>query len=398
MSAPRRPRLLYLGFLVPPQTEAAFPLANPAGQRFEKAFLRGLARFFDIRLVALLARGMPVEMPGPEPWWEGWLGLTEERPKVLHQWRSLRRLRHHWHQLCRAGWQPEAVVCYNLTPIYNTFLRSLARAGDAPPRVCLMTDSTWLGRRMPLGRRLRHAFKPFQVSDASMIPRLDGLITVSHVTAQRLQRNGKPSLWMPGACDLAAVLPIRIAEHSGPIVFGYYGALGDHAGTEELILAHQRGAGDSLLRVCGYGKKLPALRELAARDPRQELRPLPATPQESVAFGNTCDVLVNPRPASHGNENTLPSKIFSYVESGAAILSTTLGGVDTLLGETAVYADASRLVDSLQEQMSALGQLGREALHESAERCRRRVLRDYTWEEQTRRAAEFILERIRAGA
>ncbi len=397
MSASRRPRLLYLGFLVPPLTEAAFPLANPAGQRFEKAFLRGLSAFFEIRQVTLLTRGMPLETPGPEPWWEGWLGLTEERPKVLHQWRSLRRLRAHWSRLGSSDWKPDAVVCYNLTPIYNAFLRWLASTDTARARVCLMTDSTWLGRRMPLSKRLRHALKPFQVTDASMIPRLSGLITASQATARRLAADGKPTLWMPGGCDVDAVLPIRIPEHSGPVVFGYYGALGDHAGTEQLIRAHQRCGGDSLLRVCGYGKKMDALRELATRDPRQELRPLPATAQESVAFGNTCDVLVNPRPASHGNENTLPSKIFSYVESGAAILSTTLGGVDALLGETATYADAARLVDSLQEQMSALGQLDRDALRERAERCRRHVLRDYTWEEQTRRAAGFIRDRIHAG-
>jgi glycosyltransferase involved in cell wall biosynthesis len=395
MSPAPRPRLLYLGFLVPPQTEAKFPLTNPAGQRFEKAFLRGLSRFFDIRQVTLLARGMAMEAPGPESWWEGWQGLSESGPTFFHQWQLLGRLRQHWNRLCRAGWRPEVVVCYNLTPIYNAFLRSLATAGYAPRRVCLMTDSTWLGRRMPLGKRLRYALKPFQVPDASMISRLDAVIAVSHATVRRLEGDGKPCLWMPGGCDLAAVLPIRIAEHSGPIVFGYYGALGDHAGAEELILAHQRSAGDAVLRVCGYGKKTPVLRELTARDPRQELHPLPATPHASVAFGNTCDVLVNPRPASHGNENTLPSKIFSYVESGAAILSTTLGGVDALLGETAAYADAARLVESLSGQISVLSQAGREALRDRAECCRRRVLRDYTWEEQTRRAAEFVLERLR---
>ena len=392
-----RRRLLYLGFAFPPGVQALHPHLNPAGHRFETRMIAELRKAFDVRSVGVLPVAVPPQVDGNDPASGIMHALTlEDRPpRTLHRWRSLLRLRRAYASWRRAGWQPDAVLTYNLSPIYNAFVRDLDRAAGTarPKRVLLLLDSSQLGRALPWGKRIRYRLKPLVYPDAEMLPRFDGCIGLSP-DVQKHFLPSAPFLWMPGACP--ANFGHREAnDRTGgvedrPVRFGYFGALAGHAGIVEFAEVFLATRTHATLRVCGYGKLSNALASLASTDARLEFHGLLPTPDDCLEFGRSCDVLVNPRPATHGNENNFPSKIFEYACCGRAILTTGLSGVERVLGDDASFFDARRFRETLAAILPVLAATPIIELRRRGGCIRERVAAEYNWPRQGGRISEFI--------
>lgn len=357
---------------------------NLAGQNFESRLLRQLRQQFEVKTVSLVPGS---SHPDEESSGEG-LVLVERKPTLWGRTLGLNRLEAHWRELQRSGWKPDQILIYNLSPIYNTFLRR--NRAELPQTFCLLADSPFLGQKMPLLRRWRYRLKPYTYPDEEMLPWMDGFISLSQQRHELLMKSGHRSLWMPGACEASASLPITHKFSAEPLKLGYYGAFGAHTGIEELLQAHRQWGGELPLHLCGYGKKASELQQRCGKARNQFFHGTLATEAETIAFGNSCDLLINPRPNSHGNENNFPSKIFSYLLSGAAILTTRSGGVDEVLGESAYYAETDDLIVSLQACLTKIAQVDRAELRHRAEALRTRVFRDYSWEQQGQRIAQFM--------
>ncbi|HEU5336260.1 MAG TPA: glycosyltransferase, partial [Terriglobales bacterium] len=148
-------------------------------------------------------------------------------------------------------------------------------------------------------------------------------------------------------------------------------------------------ASNARLEICGYGKGAEELRELAEREPRLRFHGL-LSPEECLRFGRSCDVLVNPRPASHGNENNFASKLFDYALSGRAILTSRLSGVEEVLGPLAEYFDPADFSHSLAQRVTALVSTPRSELARRGAAIQHRVLSQFSWTKQAAGMAGFL--------
>jgi glycosyltransferase involved in cell wall biosynthesis len=263
-------------------------------------------------------------------------------------------------------------------------------------RVLLLLDSSQLGRRPSLGRRLRRLLKPLAVADEAMLPEFDACVGLSRDAEGHFRPLGRPYLWMPGACRPERALtgeagpPGSESPDDAPIRFGYFGSIAAYAGIFELADAFLHTTLPATLRVCGYGRGSARLAELARRDRRIEFAGLLPTPDDCLVFGRACDVLVNPRPASHGNENNFPSKLFDYALCGRAILTARLSGVDEVIGEDGCYFDPEDYAASLGARLAELAGTPRAELRRRGAAIQARVCAAYTWEQQAARIAAFI--------
>jgi glycosyltransferase involved in cell wall biosynthesis len=390
-------RLLYLGFAFPPGVAALHPGLNPAGHALETQMVRELRALFDVRSVGTLPFAPPWhEAADPDSGVAHELLLVEKAPELFHRYRSLHRLKAQYTRWCAEGWLPDAILVYNLSPIYNQFLLWLQRRPRCPRLVLLLLDSSSLGQTIPRTKRFRHRFKPMQVADTDMLDYFDACIGLSRTVEKYFVPRGIPFLWMPGGCTPGRALSVNEhpepMEADGPTRFAYFGALGPHSGVKALAEIFAAAPLSATLDICGYGKQAVELAALVQGSPRLRFHGL-LSPAECLRFGRLSDVLVNPRPATHGNENNFPSKLFEYAMCGRAILTASLSGVNTVLGTQAGYFDPYDFEPSLKGKLSELAALPRAELNRRGLAIQQRVVTEYTWAKQAERMAVF-LERV----
>ncbi|MCB1128773.1 MAG: glycosyltransferase, partial [Verrucomicrobiae bacterium] len=224
----------------------------------------------------------------------------------------------------------------------------------------------------------------------------DAAIGFSRDTERFFALRGVPWHWMPGGVTAEGGCPEADRPASGPLTFAYFGALAEHAGILPLIEAFLASGVPGHLHICGHGQLGPIITTIAARSENLHFHGLLATPDDCVAWARKFDVLVNPRPATWGNENNFPSKVFQYALAGRAILTTRLSGVEHVLGPGAVVIEPDPLVDNLKQAILATAQTDRIELRRRGEEIRQRVLGNYSWRRQARRVARF-LERVAGG-
>lgn len=395
-----RLRLLYLGFAFPPGIARLHPEVNPAGHALETQMIHELRHHFEIRSTAVLPFEVSViDGADPHSGLPHDLMLLERPPELFTRWSSLARLKARYRQWHSAGWHPELVLVYNLSPIYNQFLRWLRRQPDCPKLVLLLLDSPNLGQSLPWLKRFRRRFKPMCVPDSEMLPCFDACIGLSQTAARYFHPRNIPFLWMPGGCTPARALNgqtrISINADTEALRLGYFGTLGPHGGIEQFartLLAHDIPA---RLDICGFGKGAATFAQLASANSRIKFHGL-LTPRACLQFGHTCDVLVNPRPASHGNENNFASKLFDYSLTSRAILSSDLAGAEAVLGPDAFYFDPLDFDRSVALRLDELTRIPRSELNGRGAAIQRRILANFSWVKQAAKMAGFI-ERVWAG-
>jgi glycosyltransferase involved in cell wall biosynthesis len=385
--------LLYLGFAFPPGVAALHPGINPAGHALETQMMAELREQFDIRSAGVLPLEPPVvDQADPRTGVAHDLILVEKPPELFYRFRSLACLKAQYRRWRSTGWEPDVVMVYNLSPIYNQFLLWLRRHPNRPKLVLLLLDSPTLGVPVHLWKRFRRRFKPMYTPDSDMIWRFDGCIGLSKVTERYFRPRKIPFLWMPGGCtpERSRVSEDRrFAERNGTTRLGYFGALADHAGVQPLIESLLSADARTSLEICGYGKLGQTIGDLATKHDRLKFRGL-LTPAECLAFGRSCDVLVNPRPASHGNENNFSSKLFDYALTGRAILTSSLSGAEEVLGPEAFYFEARDFQRSLGQSLVALANTPRAELDQRGAAIQQRVMSQFSWSSQGARVADFL--------
>lgn len=388
-------RLLYLGFAFPPGMQHLHPGLNPAGHNFETGLMRAFPEGWDIRSVGVLS----VEPPGTldaakSPGLPHSLVLLDRKPEQIHRRLGLWRLIRAFQQWEREGWVPDAILVYNLSPVYNGFIRWLVRRERRPKLIVLFADSSTLGHPMSWSKRLRYRFKPLVYPEEEMLRLFDGAIALSRDTKWFWDRNKIPWLWMPGGCDPAQAPAESPPVRHDEVAFGYFGALAAHAGILPLVEAFIGANLPATLHVCGYGRLGPVIEELAQKHSRLKFHGLLDHPADCLALAQSWDVLVNPRLSGWGNENNFPSKVFQYAMTGRSILTTRLAGVDDVLGEDAFYLQDGDFARTILSMLQRLAEWPRPDLQLRGSRLRARVMEHYSWRIQAGRIAEFIRLRI----
>jgi len=348
---------------------------------------------FEVRSAGVLPLQPPkIEAPDPTSGIMHDVILLEKPPELFHRFRSLACLKSQYRRWGADGWQPDVVLVYNLSPIYNQFLLWLRRHMNCPRLVLLLLDSPNLGVPLHRWKRFRRRFKPMYTPDSEMIWRFDACIGLSRFTERYFKPRNVPFLWMPGGCTPARVdqpSSRRFEERNGSMRLGYFGALADHAGVRPMISNVLDSNIPASLELCGYGKLCQTVDELARSNARLKFHGL-LTPGECLSFGRSCDVLINPRPATHGNENNFSSKLFDYALTGRAILTSKLSGVEEVLGPEAFYFDPNDFDRSLRMSLLEVAATQREELDRRGAAIRQRVITAFSWPTQGARLASFL--------
>jgi glycosyltransferase involved in cell wall biosynthesis len=374
---------------------ALYPRINPAGHAFETRMIAALRSHFEIRSTGVFSVPLPSTDLDPtnSPGVAHEVILSERRPELFSRWQSLAKLKHAYGQWQSERWVPETILVYNLSPIYNTFVRWLRRQPSRPRVVLLLLDSPQLGKRMPAGKRLRYRLKPMIIPDVAMLKYFDACIGLSSDVETYFAASNTPFLWMPGACDPSrAPAALNDKAEAAPVCFGYFGALAGYSGARELAEAFQQSAARAKLRMCGYGKQSETFARLARGDARMRFEGLLPHPDDCLTFGSSCDVLVNPRPPEFGNQNNFPSKLFDYALCGRAILSSRISGVDRVLGPEAFYYETATRPASLIAALETIAGMDRSELRRRGDIIRQRVIAEYNWSVQAARVAKFLAE------
>lgn len=394
-SSVKRLRLLYLGFAFPPGVAALNPGLNPAGHALETQMMIELREHFEVRSAGVLPLDPPsIEAADPASGIVHDVILLEKAPELYHRFRSLACLKAQYRRWGASGWEPDAVLVYNLSPIYNQFLLWLRRHPHCPKLVLLLLDSPSLGVPMHRWKRFRRRFKPMYTPDYDMIWRFDACIGLSRTTEKYFRPRQVPFLWMPGGCTPARAAQADenvFEERNGSMRLGYFGALAEHAGVRPLIDTLLSARVPASLEICGYGKLGETVSAMATQNPRIKFRGL-LTPADCLSFGRSCDVLVNPRPASYGNENNFSSKLFDYSLAGRAILTSKLSGVEDVLGPEAFYFDPEDFNRSLGKNLLYLASISRSELDRRGAAIQERVISHFSWPKQGARLASFLIQ------
>src|SRR5437899_2695989 len=266
------PRLLYLGFAFPPGLASLNLGINPAGHALETQMIAELRSYFDIRSAGVLPFVAPRLPPAdPRTGISHELLLLEKPPELFHRFQSLVRLKAQYRQWRAQGWEPDTVLVYNLSPIYNQFIAWLRRQPRRPRLVLLLLDSPNLGVSVPWFKRFRYRFKPMHIPDGEMLGRFDACIGLSKDAEQYFCPNRVPFLWMPGGCTpftaRCAMEDSPARESNNHLRLGYFGALAPHAGVEQLIETFLAAKVPASLEICGYGKMGKRFAELARARP-----------------------------------------------------------------------------------------------------------------------------------
>jgi glycosyltransferase involved in cell wall biosynthesis len=387
-----RRRLLYLGSAFPPGVAGLFPEEQPAGHLLETSVVQSLAPWLEVRSVGtagIAVEGLAIP-PNPSPGLPNELNLLDKWPEVFHRHRSLARLKRAYRTWEKAGWRPDAILVYNLPPIYNGFIRWLKRRSQpAPPAVLFLADSLTLGSRIHWFKAFRYRFKPLIYPEAEMLPYFQACVGLSVTTEGLFAPRGVPWLWLPNGVDERRAIPPRPDKIEGPIRFGYFGSLGEHAGLPAFLKVFAARDRNATMHICGYGKARAEFEAVCAANPR--LRSYsPRSPDECLQLAQEFDVLVNPRPLLFGNENNFPSKVFEYGLSGRAILTTGFSGVDQVLGENAFYFDAGDYDRSLAQRLDEISAVPRAGLRRRGAAIQARLLQKFSWRTQGEKLARFL--------
>lgn len=385
------PKLLYLGLAFPPGYADVFPEAQPAGHLIETYLIDSIRPFFEIRSVGISWLNLS-EAPrtGSAPGIPHELNLLECKPELLHRLRSLAKLKHQYRIWIAQGWRPDAVMVCNFSPVYNAFVRWLAKQPGHPRLVLYLADSVDLQQPLPRLKRLRHALKPLRYPDSAMARLYDACVAVSKDTQPVFSARNVPWLWLPNGCDPRRAITNGGNPPSGKVRFGYFGTLAPHGGVERLINAVRQIDSTCELHICGWGKKKDEIAALCKTDTRLKFLGVKA-PDECVRFVRDCDVMVNPRPIVRGNENNFSSKVYEYALGGRSILTSRLSGVDEVLGPDAYYFDATQFDSSLSQSLQQLIATPKTVLHQKGAAIQERMLLNYAWEKQGRKLAAFLL-------
>jgi glycosyltransferase involved in cell wall biosynthesis len=384
--------LLYLCNAFPPGVTARFPSVNPAGHAQDTRIAQAIGKLAAVSTVGLLPGDVfgCLEPKDDSLGLDHELVLWERKPELWHRWRSWRRLRRFYLEKVAKDGPPDAVLARNLSPVFNRFVCWLRRQRTRPLVVLLLADSSILGKEVSWSRRLRYALKPMQTLDARAVLWYDACIALGIRTRRYFEPRGVPWLWMPSAFNFRYdPLPPAPAQ-TGPIQFGYFGSLAEHAAVLPTVRVFLGAQVPGELHMCGFGRQSGELEALAARHPKFRFDGLLQNQADCLAWAQKLDVLLNPRLEGWGLENSFPSKIFEYAMTGKAILSTRTGGADQVLREEGFYLDTADFENSLRQKLREIAGMDRAELRRRGKAIRNRVLKEFSWDEQGRRMVEFL--------
>lgn len=280
------------------------------------------------------------------------------------------------------------VVCYNMYPQVGTPAVWLKHFGCKviPILADLPIDCNYQNKGF--GKRIRDAFDN---QTKRNIRKADRVIVLNK-NARDIYAPEKDYLVMDGGVNLSEYNAGEKIEKKKCKNIVYGGSLFEYSGVRQLIDAMDL-VEDKSIELHIYGDGL--LRDYAEKSSNpQVFYHGKISNQRMLQEQKKAWLLVNPRPIEDPiAQVTFPSKIFEYLMSGTPVLATRLNGF------TEEYQDKMFLArDNSSRELAywinIIAKMREEELQQVADKARRFVINERTWDVQIKKMVSFIREGI----
>jgi len=402
----RKIALAYIAAIVPDGPEFRTAAFSPAGQMFQENLLSGLHKCGIDEVEVFSCMPIPAFPAGSKFWVKGQkIQLKAGIPLRLVSFVNVIFIKQLmigiavFSHLIQWAWRNRAnervILTYNLTVPPGLFTLLAAKISKSKA-IAALCDVHIPGALVPKN--------VFTVVDfwlhKRLTPYFDGFIAASDAIASDFC-SGRPTIRIEGGLSEQALgyfksHPRRAMRRDGPdFKIAVAGRLDEVNGIPILLQALESLPSNIHVYVAGFGPLEEKVKETAARDCR--LHFLGLIPfQQVLELYNTADLLVNIRVTKAlDTRYFFPSKFTEYVGSGAPVLSTKTGHVETEYGQF-VYLLESENAECLAATILKIAQIDFRTRERMAEAGQAYVLREKTWDRQAIRAAHLVLRCLEA--
>jgi glycosyltransferase involved in cell wall biosynthesis len=398
----RKIALAYVGSIIPDGAEFRNAAYSPAGQMFQANLLDGLNNcgLDQVEIFSFLP--VPAFPSGNRFWIRGRKAELHARiPLRLVSFVNVLILKQLMIgiavciRLIQWAWRnrtkERVILIYNLTVPPGLFILLAAKA-TRTKAIAALCDVHVPGAMVPKNI--------FTIVDfwlhKRLTPYFDGFIVASDAIAEDFCF-GRPTVRIEGGLSEQAIAYFqshpRRAMPRGESDFkiAVAGRLDEVNGIPALLQALKLLPSNIHIYIAGAGPLAEKVKETAGKDCR--LHFLGLVPfQQVLELYTSVDLLVNMRVTKAiDTRYFFPSKFMEYVGSGAPVLSTRTGHVETEYGQF-VYLLESESAECLAATILKIAEVDVLTRERMAEAGQTYVLREKTWDRQAARAKDLILE------
>lgn len=397
----RKIALAYVGSIVPDGAEFRNAAFSPAGQMFQANLLSGLQRCGVDQLEIFSCLPVPAFPSGNQFWIRGrkeelnaglplhlvsfvnisffkqlTIGIAVCIRLILWAWRN------------RAN--ERVILTYNLSVPPGLFTLLAAKISRTKA-IAALCDVHIPGAMVPKNI--------FTVVDfwlhKFLTPYFAGFIVASDAIARDFC-SGRPTVRIEGGLSEQAIEyfqshPRRAMPRGGSsFKIAVAGRLDEVNGIPIMLKALESLPSNFHIYVAGAGPLAERVKETAGKDCRLHFLGLVSF-QQVLELYSSVDLLVNLRVTKAiDTRYFFPSKFMEYVGSGAPVLTTRTGHIETEYGQF-VYLLESESAECLAGTILKIAEVDVLARERMAEAGQTYVLREKTWDRQAARAMELIL-------
>jgi glycosyltransferase involved in cell wall biosynthesis len=301
-------------------------------------------------------------------------------------------------ELIRWGWrnrgaQNRVVFTYNLTvpPGLFTFIGAKLIRAKAVVALC---DIDVPGQTVPFSFPWRLNYW----MQRKLIPLFDGHVVVADAIADDFLANRQYVRVEGGIAEQPVsstrdpIKPERPPNHTFRI--GFAGRIDETNGIPSLLEAFSLLEGDQYrLRIAGGGPLERDVREAAAKDSRIEYLGFISFSEVLQLYENS-EVLINMR-ITEGMDTKyfFPGKMMEYLASGTPVITTCTGHAEEEFGDF-VYLLRDETAQGLANLIEKVAGAEPEVRKQLGRTAREYMSRHKTWEAQTRKVAQYILNEV----
>ena len=392
-------KILFLGYAVDLKSANELSGASVAGNKMQVSVLKNLSKYSDIELSCITIYPIAA-FPHDKNLWIGEkkIKITEtlwaDRISFLNLpiIKQLQQTINVYRRAKKYADKDTLILAFNLFPQVGLplmWLKSKFGCKTYSLLADLPIDDN-VSSKNPIRRFFR---KIFDNITAKALKTCDRLIVLNRRAAE-IYAPGTKYIVVEGGIEsdtLPVDTPVPYSKRSKKII--YSGALTEYSGVLNLIEAMKYVKDpDAVLEVYGGGYLKDQIAEMAEK--MKNVKYCGRVDNKTMLdIQRNAYVLVNPRPVNDRiSQVTFPSKMFEYMTSGTAVLSTELNGLTEEYLKN-IYHTENNSPELLAEEINNILVESYDLPEKKANDAKNFILNNKTWEKQAEKIHDFMREK-----
>lgn len=241
-------------------------------------------------------------------------------------------------------------------------------------------------QRKGISKYFRHFFDS---CTKKLIKTCDKIIVLNECAAAKFAPSVR-YLVIEGGVDLETINRLNLKKEKKKKIIVYSGALSEYSGIKELVIAMKYVCNKTIvLNIYGDGSLREYIENLNCRNVKYCGI---VSNQKVIEIQNEAWLLVNPRSVDDEIAKvTFPSKMFEYMTSGTAVLTTRLNGFTADYDDKVFFAE-NNSPNTLADKINDIDLLNNQDLVDKAIEAYNFVVINKNWDIQVKKIMKFIFE------